>query len=411
MKLRRTTRLLLALILLPALLSTGLARTQNLPAETEAETPAGSEQTLTVAPGDTLIGLLMEAGVERGEAHAALARLTDLFPATSLRPGQEILLRLDAEDDTRLLGIEVSPGPGHSITLERRGEDWHAEEARLPERPHLAQVEAVVNGGVFPALVAAGLPPNLAHAVVRAYSYRVDFQRDLRAGDRVAVAFERIRGPDGTLLRHGRVLYAALTLSGETQEIWRHEGEEGQVGWYDAAGRPLAGGFLRTPLNGARMSSRFGMRRHPILGYNRMHRGVDFAAPTGTPVYAASNGVVLNARTERGYGRVIRIRHGNGAMTLYAHLSRFAPGLGAGTRVRQGQTIGRVGSTGMSTGPHLHYELHVNGRAVNPASSRLPAPPALAGRPLLNYQVARTDLNRQRARLARGTTEVALAPR
>lgn len=267
-----------------------------------------------------------------------------------------------------------------------------------------------MTGGVFPALVAAGLPAGLAQAVVRAYSHRVDFQRDLRAGDRVTVAFERMRGPDGTLLRHGRVLYAGLTLSGQAQEIWRHEGADGEVGWYDAQGRPLAGGFLRTPLNGARLSSGFGMRRHPILGYNRMHQGVDFAAPTGTPVYAASDGVVHSIRTERGYGRVIRVRHGNGAMTLYAHLSRFAPGLEAGNRVRQGQTIGRVGSTGMSTGPHLHYELHVNGRAVNPANSQMPAPPALAGRALLQYQMARSDLNRQRARLARGTTEVALAP-
>jgi len=385
---------------------------QAAPPATEAlaDAPPAAEETLVVAPGDTLLGLLTEAGVDRTDAHAALAELLELFPASSLRPGQELVLRLDAEEDSRLLSLEISPGPGHTVTVAREGEGWRASEARLPEHPHLAQVEADVAGGVFPALVGAGLPSSLAYAVVRAYAHRVDFQRDLREGDRVAVAFERMRGPDGTLLRHGRVLYASLTLSGVAQEIWRHEGPEGQVGWYDAQGRPLAGGFLRTPLNGARMSSGYGMRRHPILGYNRMHRGVDFAAPTGTPVYAASDGVIQSVRRERGYGNVIRIRHGNGAMTLYAHLSRFAPGLRPGTRVRQGQTIGRVGSTGMSTGPHLHYELHVNGRAVNPASSRLPAPPALAGRALLDYQMARTDLNRQRARLARGSTEVALAP-
>ncbi len=456
MKFRRKTSLFLPALLLPALLfawpsghqavpeamallpdaeapahaaapvvafPTDLADRENAPAAAAALPPPSpddapvqvsepevNEQTITVATGDTLLGLLTEAGVELSEAHAALAEFTELFSPSQLRPGQELLLRLDTEEESRLVSLEISPAPGHTVSVERRGEDWHAEEARLPEHPHLAQVEAEVTGGVFPALVSAGLPPTLAYAVVRAYSHRVDFQRDLRAGDRVAVAFERMRSPDGTLLRHGRVLYAALTLSGETQEIWRHEGQEGQVGWYDAQGRPLAGGFLRTPLNGARMSSGYGMRRHPILGYNRMHRGVDFAAPTGTPVYAASDGVVQSVRTERGYGRVIRVRHGNGAMTLYAHLSRFAPGLRGGARVRQGQTIGRVGSTGMSTGPHLHYELHVNGQAVNPATSRLPAPPALAGRALLNYQMARTDLNRQRARLARGTTEVALAP-
>jgi murein DD-endopeptidase MepM/ murein hydrolase activator NlpD len=376
--------------------------------EGEAAETEPAEQTLTVAPGDTLSGMLTEAGVERADAFAALAVLTEVFPANALRPGQEILLRMEPDGDSRLVGIEVSPAAGHTIVVERRDDGWHAEEDRVPESPHLAQVEAVVNGGVFPALVSAGLPPRLAYAVVRAYSHRVDFQRDLRAGDRVAVAFERMRGPDGTLLRHGRVLYASLTLSGRTQEIWRHDGAEGRAAWYDAAGRPLAGGFLRTPLNGARMSSRFGMRRHPILGYNRMHRGVDFAAPTGTPVYAASDGVVESIRTERGFGKVIRLRHHNNVRTLYAHLSRFAPGLRAGGRVRQGQTIGRVGSTGMSTGPHLHYELHVSGRAVNPATSRLPAPPALAGSALRAFQVARMDLQRQRTRLERGLTEIAL---
>jgi len=379
------------------------------PVEIEQAEVEPAEQTLTVAPGDTLSGLLTAAGVERADAFAAIAALTELFPANALRPGQEILLRMEAEGDSRLIGIEISPSAGRTIMVERQDDGWHAEEDRVPEVPHLARVEAVLNGGVFPALVSAGLPPRLAHAVVRAYSHRVDFQRDLRAGDRVAVAFERMRGPDGTLLRHGRVLYASLTLSGRTQEIWRHDGPEGQVAWYDAAGRPLAGGFLRTPLSGARMSSGYGMRRHPILGFNRMHRGVDFAAPTGTPVYAASDGVVESIRTERGFGNVIRVRHPNNVRTLYAHLSRFAPGMRAGVRVRQGQTIGRVGSTGMSTGPHLHYELHVNGQAVNPATSRLPTRPALAGAALREFQVARMDMQRQMARLARGTSEIALA--
>jgi murein DD-endopeptidase MepM/ murein hydrolase activator NlpD len=239
-------------------------------------------------------------------------------------------------------------------------------------------------------------------------SHRVDFQRDIREGDSASVVFERLRGPDGELLRHGRVLHATLTLSGRDIAIWRREAD-GQVHWYDSAGRPLAGGLLRTPLDGARISSRFGMRRHPILGYSRMHRGVDFAAPTGTPVYAAADGVVESVRRERGYGNVVRLRHQGGMMTLYAHLSRFAPGMRAGVRVRQGQTIGRVGSTGMSTGPHLHYEIHIAGRAVNPATAAPPPPPALAGRAAAEFHAARRALSAQIALLARGREEIALA--
>jgi murein DD-endopeptidase MepM/ murein hydrolase activator NlpD len=382
-------------------------RREDAPATAEA--PAPAEQTLAVGPGDTLIGLLVSAGVDRAEAHAALVALGRVFPPQRLRPGQEVTLRTAADDDSRLLSVSLDPAPGRSVLVERRGGEWVAEEARLPESRHLARIETAVERGVFPALVEAGLPPGLAHAVVRALSHRVDFQRDIREGDTASVVFERLRGPDGELLRHGRVLHATLTLSGRAIEIWRREAD-GQVQWYDGAGRPLAGGLLRTPLDGARISSRFGARRHPILGYTRMHSGLDFAAPTGTPVYAAADGVVESVRFERGYGNVVRLRHQGGMRTLYAHLSRFAPGLQAGVRVRQGQTIGRVGSTGLSTGPHLHYEVHIAGRPVNPASASPPPPPALAGRAAAEFQAARSALAAQIALLARGREEIALAP-
>lgn len=377
----------------------------EMPATADAE-PA--EQTLAVGPGDTLIGLLVSAGVDRAEAHAALVALGRVFPPQNLRPGQEVTVRTAPDDDSRLVSIALDPAPGHTVLVERQGEEWVAEEARVPESRHLARIETGVDRGVFPALVDAGLPPNLAHAVVRAMSHRVDFQRDIREGDSASVVFERLRGPDGELLRHGRVLHATLTLSGRSIEIWRREAD-GQVHWYDTTGRPLAGGLLRTPLDGARISSRFGARRHPILGYTRMHNGLDFAAPTGTPVYAAADGVVESVRRERGYGNVVRLRHQGGMRTLYAHLSRFAPGMRAGVRVRQGQTIGRVGSTGMSTGPHLHYEIHIAGRPVNPATASPPPPPALAGRAAAEFHAARRVLSAQIALLARGREEIALA--
>jgi murein DD-endopeptidase MepM/ murein hydrolase activator NlpD len=393
-----------ALAALPAPLPAAAAP----PADEDPPETEPAEQTLTVGPGDTLIALLVEAGVDRAEAHAALTELGTVFPPQRVRPGQEVTIRTAAEDDSRLLSVSLDPAPGHTVLVERRGEAWVAEEARLPETRHLARIATSVDRGVFPALVEAGLPPGLAHSVVRAMSHRVDFQRDIQPGDSAVVAFERLRGPDGELLRHGRVLHARLVLSGRAIEVWRRDTETG-THWYDTAGRPLAGGLLRTPLDGARISSRFGMRRHPILGYTRMHRGVDFAAPTGTPVYAASDGVVESVRRERGYGNVVRLRHQGGMMTLYAHLSRFAPGLRAGQRVRQGQTIARVGSTGMSTGPHLHYEIHVAGRAVNPSVASPPPPPALAGRAAAEFHAARQALSAQIALLARGREEIALA--
>jgi murein DD-endopeptidase MepM/ murein hydrolase activator NlpD len=358
--------------------------------------------------GDTLAELLAKAGVDRAEAAAALAALAPRFPPRNLAIGQAIGIRLHPADNA-LLGLEVELAPGRMLTLRREGLGWLAEEHAEAAHPHLARIEAEITGGVFPTLVRAGLPPALAQDLVRALSHAVDFERDIQPGDSIAVAFERLRAADGELLRHGAVLHAALTLSGRVQDYWRHVDADGDAAWYEADGTPLQGGFLRTPLDGARLSSAFGMRRHPVLGFNRRHEGLDFAAPSGTPVFAASDGVVASARFESGYGRTVRLRHAGGVETVYAHLSRFAPGLRAGERVRQGETIGAVGASGLATGPHLHYEVRIADRAQDPARVALPAGQRLQGQALAEFHDRRRQLTRQIAQLASGVTEVALA--
>ncbi|MGC5198082.1 M23 family metallopeptidase [Aphanothece microscopica] len=375
----------------------------------EAAQPADTQRILTVRSGDTLGELLASAGVAAAEAHQAIAALTPTFPPRSLAVGQEVGLHLDPERDNALLALEIEPAPGRTISLRRQGDGWTVEEHIVPRHRHLARIEAPIVGGVYLTLTRAGMPAPLVHALIRALSHEIDFQRDIQPGDQVAVAFERLRAPDGDLLGHGQLLHVSLTLSGRELSLWRHTARSGEQAWYHSDGRPLAGGFLRTPLDGARLTSGFGMRRHPVLGYSRRHEGLDFAAPTGTPVYAASDGVVAAARFERGYGRTIRLRHGGGIETVYAHLSRFARGLKPGDRVRQGAVIGHVGSTGMSTGPHLHYEVRVAGAARNPSRIALPAGEPLRGAALAAFHDQRRELGRQMARIAGGRTEVALA--
>ncbi len=375
---------------------------------TASDPPAEAQRIVTVEAGDTLGGLLGEAGVDASEAAAAIAALTPVFEPRRLAVGQELGLRLDP--DNGLLGLEIAPEPGRTIALHRQDTGWAVQEVVTPRLRHLARIEAPVVGGVFATLTRAGLPAPLTHSLIRALSHEVDFQRDLQPGDRITVAFERLRGPDGDLLGHGRLHYAALNLSGRVLEVWRHARADGDIAWYRADGRPLRGGFLRTPLDGARLTSGFGMRRHPVLGYSRRHLGLDFAAPTGTPIYAAADGTVASLRFERGYGRIVRLRHPGGVETVYAHMSRFTRGLKAGDRVRQGAVIGAVGSTGMSTGPHLHYEIRIGGVAQNPARVALPGGEPLRGRDLASFQESRRDLNRHLATLATGRTEVALAP-
>jgi len=193
-----------------------------------------------------------------------------------------------------------------------------------------------------------------------------------------------------------------LTLSGVRYRLWRHKSADGRIDYYDEKGQSMRKALMRTPIDGARISSRFGRRRHPVLGYNKMHRGTDFAASRGTPIYAAGDGVVEKAGRKGGYGNYIRLRHNSSYKTAYAHLIRFARGVRAGKRVRQGQTIGYVGSTGRSTGPHLHYEVIREGRKINSQNMRLPSGRKLKGQDLETYQAARSQLAEQFAAVATG---------
>ena len=370
------------------------------------EDAPAAEQVLTVRRGDTLAGLLLAAGHDAPIVHAAVAAVTPLFPARALRAGQEVTLRT-APAGGPLVSIEIDAAPGRTVRASLSQDRWQAEEHRAPQQRMLALAAGTIDGGLFPAVVEAGLPPALAMALIGILGHQVDFQRDLQPGDRFAIMFERFRDPDGDLLGHGRLLQVELELSGKRLAYWRADLRNGTTDWVDAEGRSVRRSFLRTPLDGARISSGFGPRSHPILGYTAMHRGTDFAAPTGTPIYAAADGVVISAGFDGGYGRMVRLRHANGIETRYAHMSRFARGIAPRRAVRQGDVIGHVGSTGMSTGPHLHFEILVGNRQVDPARHHS-RPAQLAGRDLAAFQAARRELARLAARLT-PRTEIALA--
>jgi murein DD-endopeptidase MepM/ murein hydrolase activator NlpD len=366
-----------------------------------------TERVIVARRGDTLGGLLGGAGLDQAEVQAVIAALAPHFPARALRPGHEIALHLDPRRDDALVELEVEPAPGRTIRARLRGERWQVEEVVAPQQRMLAMARGTLSGGLYPAVTAAGLPPGLALSLIRALGHQVDFGRDLQPGDRFAVLFERFRDSQGDLLGHGRVLHVELVLSGRRLGFWRHETRDGTADWYDEDGRSLRRAFLRTPLDGARVSSGFGMRAHPVLGFTRLHSGTDFAAPSGTPVYAAADGIVASARNEGAYGRIVRLRHAGGVETRYAHLSRFGRGIVPGRRVRQGDVIGAVGSTGLSTGPHLHYEVVMAGKPVDPARETARSV-QLAGRDLVGFHAARRALAQYAAGL--GTrTEIAMA--
>lgn len=358
---------------------------------------------LEVRRGDTLLALLGRAGLAPAEAHAAVAAIRPHLRPRDLRPGQELYLFRSLDPSRPLAALAIEPSPDRRVTLFAREDGGFTATLEEVERVrHLVRAEGAITASFYEDLTRASVPPALVMGLIRAFSNSIDFQRDLQGGERFAVMFERWRDPDGALMDHGDALFAELEAGGRVHRIWRFMAPDGSVDWFDENGVSVRRSLLRTPLDAARISSGFGMRRHPILGYSRMHQGVDFAAPTGTPVYAAGDGRVAFAGTRGGYGTTVVINHAGGVSTLYAHLSSIQQGLRPGSLVRQGQVIGRVGSTGLSTGPHLHFEVHRNHQPVNPAVAQVMPPKRLAGLALAAFQRARARAERQFALLAPG---------
>jgi murein DD-endopeptidase MepM/ murein hydrolase activator NlpD len=331
---------------------------------------AWTQQVDTLERGETVSALLARAGLPGADIVAALEAAAG-FDSRRARAGMPITVRTFAADSTpselifqlaidRLLHLRRSPG------------GWSSEEVRLPWTTDTIIVSGTIRTNLYDALdEGAGdkLPPaaraELAWTIADIYEYRVDMSRELQEGDELRVLFERSAGPGGAV-RIGKVLAARFVLSGEPVEAIRYASASVSGDYFDQTGRSLRAAFLRTPVTFRRISSRFGMRRHPILGTMRRHQGIDYAAASGTPVRAIGDGVVLFAGRKGGYGNVLEIRHRNGFVSRYGHLRAFARSVRRGTRVTIAQTVAYVGSTGLSTAPHLHFEVLVNGMHRNP---------------------------------------------
>lgn len=329
------------------------------------------ERLITIEHGDTLSGALRAAGVPAQDGQAALDALRPVFNPRKLRVGEAVSVAVAAGADekaqSRLVKLAVALDARHRAVVTRRADDSFVVSlqdlatVRTPVR-----ADGVIASSLYAAAARAGVPDAIVGEMIRAFSYEIDFQRDLRSGDRFSVMYEEVGGADGAVLDAGALIYASMLVNGEEHVLYRHVGSDGSVDYFAPDGSGVRTALLRTPVNGARLSSGYGMRRHPVLGYSRMHRGIDFAAPIGTPVYAAGAGHISAIGRNHGYGNYIQIEHSGGYATAYGHLSRFAAGLQRGSAVKQGEVIGYVGNTGLSTGAHLHYEILVNGQQVNP---------------------------------------------
>jgi len=350
-------------------------------------------QIVRVKRGDTLTTLLVHWGATPIEAQDVAGALRPIWNPRELRIGQEVTLQFG---EVGLESIEIAANLDHAVRAQRNAEG-HFSPTSLPR--NLARVPrlsvGIIKTSLYEAAVVAGVPQPVLQEMTRAFSYDVDFQREVQPGDTFEVVFENIVDQRGEVIANGSVIYASMTLSGHTLRVYRFEPEGGFADFFNPAGQSVKKALLRTPIDGARLTSGFGQRMHPILGYTRMHRGVDFGAVQGTPIMAAGDGVVEQAGPDRGYGNFVLLRHNGTYETAYAHMSRFGSGIRPGARVHQGQVIGYVGMTGLATGPHLHYEVRIAGTQVNPLSVKMAPGRNLAGNELRAYHAVTDEVDRQ----------------
>lgn len=375
------------------------------------EEPAGpSERIVTINKGDVLGTVMQREGIEGGEVHNIIQAMGAHFNPRDLKVGQDIQMNFeptDAEKGYQVTGIKIELNPLKTVTVTRKGDGFESVLDEKEVKKVVTAQKATIRNSLYGSAAKAGIPKTVVSEAIKIYSQNVDFQRDLASGDTLEVMYETHQTEEGYVAKTGDVLYAKLTLSGRQIPLYRFETDEGAVDFFGPDGKSTKKTLMKTPVDGARMSSGYGMRRHPVLGYSKMHKGVDFAAPTGTPIYASGDGRVAKAGRFSSYGNYVRIKHQGNLDTAYAHMSRIAPGVRPGARVRQGQIIGYVGTTGRSTGPHLHYEVLVNNRQVNPRGINLPVGHALAGRDLKKFKAFITDINNQYASLSGGAVKVA----
>lgn len=363
-------------------------------------------KTFDVRSGDTLMKALLQAGSEPRDADAAIRVLQNLFDPRKLRAGQTLTVSMSPSTgdgnngDGILQRLSIHVEPGRTIETGRIEDGGFAARAvEVPLERMLVHAGGQIESSLYVAAVEAGVPIPVLLELIRAFSFDVDFQREIQRGDGFEVMFERFLDDSGKPVREGNVLYAAMTLSGAPLVIYRYTARDGFTDYYNEDGHSIRKALLRTPIDGARLTSGFGTRKHPTLGYTKMHRGVDFGAKRGTPFMAAGDGLIEFAGWNGSYGKYVRIRHRGSYSTAYAHLDRIATGVRRGRRVKQGQIIGYVGSTGRSTGPHLHYEVLQAGKQINPLKVKLPSGAKLKGNALAAFQQSRENIERQLAAL------------
>ena len=343
--------------------------------------------------GDTFDTILNQYGVKKDEIIIIKKKLSKKINLNNLNTNQKIIFTIDQTNDSiKEFMFKISNKERVVLTQDLEGKNFKEEILLTKLKKEIIYKENIISQSLYKSAVDQTIPLSIIIDFARIYGFQIDFQRDIRKLDKFQIMYEAFVDENKKIIETGNILFGNLILSGQDNSLYFFD-NEGSIGHYDKNGKSVQKALMKTPINGARLSSPFGMRKHPIDGFNKMHKGTDFAAPMGTPIMASGSGIVKKAGWCGGGGNCVVIKHNSTYQTIYAHMSKFSKGIRNGVRVKQGQIIGYVGSTGKSTGPHLHYEVLINGKRVNSQTLKLPSGKVLRGNERKIFETTKIKLN------------------
>ena len=356
------------------------------------------KKNLSIKRGQSLNAILSNAGVSKKNIYDITELLAKYLNLKKINKNHifQIVMNKDTKNLERLT---VNIDSITSLHIFRKENKFEANKIEKVLYKKTSLSEGIIKSSLFRAAQKDNIEAEVIVEFARIFGFEIDFQRDIRKNDIFQIVYDKFVDDDGEVQKNGDIIYAYMKNKGREIALYRFVDQKGIAGYYQTNGKSIEKALMKTPINGARLSSTYGMRKHPILGYNKMHRGTDFAAPKGTPIMASGSGTIEAAKWWGAYGKYIRIKHNSKYKTAYAHLNSYARGIRPGTKVRQGQIIGYVGSTGRSTGPHLHYEVIVNGRKMNSQRLKLPSGRTLKGIDREKFEISRIKIDVMRSSL------------
>ena len=349
----------------------------------------------TSKTGDTYEGIISDLKINTNEKKLLIDAILGEKSLKVLKINQKFSFKFDRLSSEQIIEFKIQTDKKNEVLFSKleNKEKFKINRIKKNFTKNLVYKETVITESLYQSAINLGIKPNIIIEFARLYGFQIDFQRDVWKNDSFQIIYEEFLNENDKVIDTGDIIFANLNLQENDFRLYKHEYEKNKIDYFDENGKSVKKTLMKTPINGARLSSSYGKRKHPILGYTKMHTGTDFAAPTGTPIMASGDGKVTKAGWCGGGGNCVKIKHNSKYQTVYAHMSKFAKGIKKGTRVKQGQIIGYVGSTGMSTGPHLHYEVIENGKKINSQKLKLPSGKILKGEERKKFEVSKIKID------------------